>query len=273
MRRKYYYNCSKSIIEELKPSAISPEIIVFLEKCYQKSETYKKNPFKISINLDCSKEKPIQCWIKRFIELSGTLLGLIIISPILFAIAIAIKLDSKGPILFKQKRVGQYGKEFYIYKFRSMHVDAEEKLQELKKYNQTNELMFKMFDDPRITKIGKFLRKYSLDELPQLFNVIKGEMSLVGFRPPLPSEVNKYKNWHYVRFAMKPGLTGPWQVSGRSKIKKFDEVINLEYQYSKDWSLVKDIKILFKTVPVVLFGKDGFDTNSLKVLYFPLTVF
>jgi lipopolysaccharide/colanic/teichoic acid biosynthesis glycosyltransferase len=238
-------------------SVISPEIINFLENCYQKSDTCKINPFHVSITLDSSKKKPFQYFMKRFIEINGTLLGLILISPILLAITAAIKFTSKGPILFKQKRIGQHGKEFYIYKFRSMYLDAEERLEELKKYNQTNELMFKMFDDPRITKVGKFLRKYSLDELPQLLNVLRGEMSLVGFRPPLPSEVAQYKRWHYVRFAMMPGLTGPWQVSGRSTITKFDQVINLEYEYSKNWSLLKDIGILFKTVPVVLFGKDA----------------
>ena len=117
--------------------------------------------------------------------------------------------------------------------------------------------MFKMFDDPRMTKVGKFLRKYSIDEFPQLFNVIKGEMSLIGFRPPLPSEVLNYKEWHYVRFEIMPGLTGPWQVNGRSNIKNFDEVIKLEYEYAKNWSLLKDFQILLKTIPVVLFGKDA----------------
>lgn len=246
-----------STLQGIGHSAISPEIIRFLENCYKKSNSYAKNPYLVSVNLDESGNKPIQWLLKRLIEITGTIIGLIIISPILLGIAIAIKIDSEGPILFKQKRIGKHGKEFYIYKFRSMYLNAEERFEELKKYNQTNELMFKMFDDPRITKVGKFLRKYSLDEFPQLINVLKGEMSLVGFRPPLPSEVEKYQKWHYVRFAMMPGLTGPWQVSGRSRIKKFDDVINLEYEYSKNWSLLKDIKILFKTVPVVLYGKDA----------------
>jgi len=246
-----------STIQNLNYTTISPEIIKFLENCYKKSETYKNNPFQVSLSLDTMKDKPIQSFIKRFIEINGTLIGLLLISPILIAIAVAIKLTSKGPILFKQKRIGQHGKEFYIYKFRSMFIDAEERLEELKKYNETNELMFKMQDDPRITALGKFLRKYSLDEFPQLINVLKGEMSLVGFRPPLPSEVENYKKWHYVRFAMMPGLTGPWQISGRSSIKKFDQVINLEYEYTKNWSLLKDVEILLKTVPVVLFGKDA----------------
>ena len=246
-----------SAIQSIRYTDISPEIIRFLEKCYNLGDIYREDPFSVAYRLDISKDKPFQLFIKRFIEILGTLIGLVLISPILIAIIAAIKIDSKGPVLFKQKRIGQHGKEFYMYKFRSMRVDAEEKLEELKKYNETNELMFKMFDDPRITRVGKFLRKYSLDELPQLINVLKGEMSLVGFRPPLPSEVEQYQKWHYVRFAMMPGLTGPWQVSGRSKIKKFDEVINLEYDYSKDWSLLKDAEILFKTVPVVLLGKDA----------------
>jgi len=246
-----------SIAQGFNNKIISTEIIKFMEKCYQKSDSFKEDPFLVAVNLDSSKDKPFQYFVKRFIEVNGTLLGLVIIFPLLVVIAIAIKLNSKGPVFFKQKRVGQHGKEFYMYKFRSMHVNAEEKIDKLKKYNQTNELMFKMFDDPRITKVGKFLRKHSLDELPQLFNVLKGEMSLIGFRPPLLSEVAKYKSWHYVRFAMMPGLTGPWQVSGRSKIQKFDEVINMEYEYAKNWSLGKDIKILFKTVPVVIQGKNA----------------
>ena len=236
---------------------ISEEIVDFLENCYKKYDNSIKDPFEISINLYQSNQKVFQYFLKKLIEKSATLLGLLTISPVLFIIAAAIKLESEGPVFFRQKRIGQHGREFYIYKFRSMFKDAEKKVEELQKYNQTNELMFKMFDDPRITKVGKFLRKYSLDELPQLFNVIKGEMSLVGFRPPLPSEVNKYKDPYYVRFAMMPGLTGPWQVGGRSNIKNFEEVVNLEYKYAKDWSLFKDLHILMKTIPVVLFGKDA----------------
>jgi lipopolysaccharide/colanic/teichoic acid biosynthesis glycosyltransferase len=237
-------------------NTISSEIKNFLETCYSIKGSSRKNPFYISVELANLNKKPFQWFIKRVIEIICTTTGLACISPLLILIAIFIKIDSKGPVFFKQKRIGQHGKNFYIYKFRSMYENAEEKLKELKKYNQTNELMFKMFNDPRITRVGKFLRRYSLDELPQLFNVLKGEMSLVGFRPPLPKEVAKYREWHYVRFAMLPGLTGPWQVSGRSSIKKFDEVINLEYDYAKNWSLLKDLSILLKTIPVVLLGKN-----------------
>ena len=245
-----------SAIQNLNQIDISQDIISFLENCY-KDNSFYKNPYSISINLGRSEQKPVQFFIKRLIETSATIVGLLMILPFLIAIIIAIKIDSRGPILFKQKRIGRFGKEFYMYKFRSMYEDAEEKLEELKKHNQTNELMFKMFNDPRVTKVGRFLRKYSLDELPQLLNVLNGEMSLIGFRPPLPNEVKKYKDWHYVRFAMLPGLTGPWQVSGRSNIKKFDDVINLEYEYTKNWSIIKDLQILAKTIPVVLLGKDA----------------
>lgn len=206
---------------------------------------------------DIYSDKQIQWNIKRFIDITGTIIGIMLISPLLLAVALLIKLDSPGPILFKQKRVGRNGKEFYIYKFRTMHKDAEARLQELLKYNETNELMFKMQNDPRITNIGKFLRKYSIDELPQLINVLKGEMSLVGFRPPIPREVENYKRWHHLRFKAMPGLTGPWQVNGRSSILEFDKVVELEINYSFNWSLLKDFEIIAKTFPVVLFGKDA----------------
>jgi len=225
------------------------------------------NPEKAEIDLyntdnidtidDIYSDKKIQRQIKRIIDVTCTVAGLMVIFPLLLLIAVLIKLDSPGPVLFKQKRVGQNGKEFYIYKFRTMHQDAEARLQELLKYNETNELMFKMTKDPRITSIGKFLRKYSLDEFPQLINVLKGEMSLVGFRPPIPREVAQYKRWHHLRFKGMPGLTGPWQVSGRSSIKNFDTVVELEIDYNFNWSLLKDFAILFKTVPVVIFGKDA----------------
>lgn len=206
---------------------------------------------------DISSEKPLQWALKRFIDIAGTLIGLAIIAPLLIMIAILIKLDSPGPILFKQKRMGQNGKLFHIYKFRTMYEDAEDRLKDLMRYNETNELMFKMFNDPRVTRVGKFLRKYSLDELAQLINVLKGEMSLVGFRPPIPREVENYKTWHHLRFKGMPGLTGPWQVNGRSNVKSFDKVVELEINYNFNWDLMKDVNILFKTVPVVLFGKDA----------------
>ncbi len=206
---------------------------------------------------DIYSEKRLQWFIKRFIDIAGTIFGVILISPILLLIALLVKIDSPGPVLFKQKRMGHNGKEFYIYKFRTMYRDAEERLKDLLKYNETNELMFKMANDPRITRVGKFLRKYSLDELAQLINVLQGDMSLVGFRPPIPREVENYKKWHHLRFKSMPGLTGPWQVNGRSSIKSFDKVVELEINYNFNWNLIKDFEILFKTIPIVIFGKNA----------------
>ncbi|MEI7474745.1 MAG: sugar transferase [bacterium] len=245
-------------------SAVLTEKLVFnfpftlKEDCSLGDDSILKcNPYWISRNFSLEKRKPIQSKIKTIFDFSATLAGLLAISPIILAVILAIKLESKGPILFKQKRIGRYGKEFYMYKFRSMHVDAEKMLEKLQEQNQTNNKMFKMFNDPRVTKVGKFIRKYSIDELPQLINVLKGEMSLVGFRPPLQREVDLYDDWHYLRFAAKPGLTGMWQVSGRSTIKEFDQVVKLEYDYVNQWNILLDFKLLLKTIPVVLFGKDA----------------
>ncbi|MCK7516057.1 MAG: sugar transferase [Desulfobacterales bacterium] len=193
--------------------------------------------------------------IKRYFDFFASVFGIVLISPMLIFIALAIKLESKGPVLFKQKRIGRYGKEFYIYKFRSMKCDAEDKIDAIRCFNETNDIMFKMKEDPRVTKVGKIIRKLSLDELPQLINVIKGEMSLVGPRPPLQREVDKYDKWHYLRFAMLPGLTGMWQVSGRYKIKDFNKVVELDCKYLSEWNLALDFILLLKTIPIVLSTK------------------
>lgn len=220
-----------------------------------KNLSKKSNPFWIAKNFSLWHRKPIQWKIKRLFDCIASITGLIIISPIIAFIAIAIKLDSKGTVFFKQKRVGLYGNEFYMYKFRSMKQDAEEKAHLIMDLNETNDKMFKMVKDPRITRIGKLIRKYSLDELPQLFNVIKGEMSLVGPRPPLMSEVEKYYKWHYLRFATIPGLTGMWQVNGRAEIKNFNKVVELDYNYIENWNLKLDFYLLLKTFPVVIMAK------------------
>ena len=168
-----------------------------------------------------------------------------------------IKLESPGPIFFSQKRVGKNGRIFKIYKFRSMYADAEERKKELMAQNEMNGLMFKMKDDPRITKIGKFIRKTSLDEFPQFWNVLKGDMSLVGTRPPTVDEFEQYDLHHKKRLGMTPGLTGVWQVSGRSDITDFEEIVNMDVEYIENWSLKRDIGILFKTVQVVLSSESG----------------
>ena len=193
--------------------------------------------------------------LKRILDLCGAGVGLIITGIIFPFIAIAIKADSKGPVIFKQPRVGKNGRIFTFYKFRSMSVDAEAQKEKLMEQNEMNGLMFKMQEDPRITKVGKFLRKTSLDEFPQFFNVLKGDMSLVGTRPPTVQEYEQYSPKHKCRLCMTPGITGMWQVSGRSEITDFEEVIKLDMEYIDDWSIWKDIKILFLTVFAVIFKK------------------
>lgn len=193
--------------------------------------------------------------IKRIVDIVGALIGCMITLLVMPFVAIAVKLESKGPILFKQKRVGRNGRIFHIYKFRSMYIDAEERKKELEAQNEMSGLMFKMEHDPRITKVGNFLRKTSIDELPQFFNILKGDMSLVGTRPPTVDEYEKY-NFHYKRrLSMTPGLTGMWQVNGRSEITNFDDVVKYDLEYIDNWSLTLDLKILFQTIGVVLFRK------------------
>ncbi len=202
------------------------------------------------------KRRPFQKIIKRMMDIVLSSAAIIFLSPIFLLLIVIIKMDSKGDAILKQERVGINEEIFYMYKFRSMVVDAEEQFEQVKELNETNSVMFKAKEDPRVTKVGKFIRKYSLDELPQLFNVLKGEMSLVGPRPPLPRELKNYKAWHHVKFLEKPGLTGLWQVSGRSNIKDFDKVVSLDYEYLRKWNLLMDFAIILKTIPVVL-SADG----------------
>ncbi|WP_432806622.1 sugar transferase [Mesobacillus maritimus] len=195
---------------------------------------------------------------KRLMDIIGSLIGISLLSLLFIVIAILIKIeDPKGPIFFTQKRVGLNGKEFKMYKFRSMVGDAEEKLKELLKYNEVSGAMFKMKEDPRITKVGKFIRKTSIDELPQLFNVLKGEMSLVGPRPPLPREVELYSDYDKQRLMVTPGCTGLWQATARNSVG-FEEMVKLDLQYIEKRSILFDIKIILKTVLVLFGSKDAF---------------
>ncbi|MEH7095605.1 sugar transferase [Neobacillus vireti] len=195
---------------------------------------------------------------KRLIDIIGASCGIIFLSLLFIVIALLIKIeDPKGKVFFSQKRVGLNGKEFKMYKFRSMVSNAEEKLQELLKYNEVSGAMFKMKEDPRITKVGKFIRKTSIDELPQLFNVLKGEMSLVGPRPPLPREVAIYSTHDKQRLLVTPGCTGLWQVSGRNSLG-FEEMVELDIQYIRKRSIFFDIRIIIKTVLVLFGSKDAF---------------
>jgi exopolysaccharide biosynthesis polyprenyl glycosylphosphotransferase len=198
-----------------------------------------------------------QLLLKRLMDIVGALIGILITGFISIFITIAIKLDSPGPVIFAQDRVGLNGRTFKLYKFRSMCIDAEEKKRELRQYNQVDGgLMFKIKNDPRVTRVGRFIRKTSIDELPQFINVLRGEMSLVGTRPPTLDEVSKYENYQRRRISIKPGLTGLWQVSGRSSILDFDEVVKLDTKYIDEWSIWLDIKIIIKTF-LVIFKRKG----------------
>ena len=197
-------------------------------------------------------------FVKRIIDLVGSFFGIIILGIPMLIVAILIKIDSKGPVIFKQERVGMNGRRFKIYKFRSMVVDAEARKKDLEKQNKVSGgFMFKIEDDPRITRIGKFIRKTSIDELPQLFNVLFGTMSLVGTRPPTVDEVEKYDTRHWRRLSIKPGITGMWQTSGRSEITDFEEVVALDTYYIDNWSIWLDIKIIIKTAVQLVVKRTG----------------
>ena len=197
-------------------------------------------------------DSKIYLFLKRLIDIVGAGIGLIVASPIMLIVAILIKIeDPKGPIIFAQERNGQYPKTFRMYKFRSMYVDAEERLQDLLHLNEQSGPAFKIKDDPRITKIGKFIRKTSLDELPQLINILKGEMSIVGPRPAILREVQLYNDYQMQRLLVKPGLTCIWQVSGRNNIG-FDEWVELDIKYIKTRNLWLDIKLILMTIPALL---------------------
>ena len=196
----------------------------------------------------------VASWMKRAIDIVGALVGLVITFILFIPIAITIQIDNPGPIFFKQTRCGWMGKRFAIWKFRSMCVDAEARKSQIK--NQVEGAFFKNDNDPRITKVGKFLRRTSLDELPQFWNVLIGEMSLVGTRPPTPDEVERYEVPEWQRFDVKPGMTGEWQVNGRSTVRSFEDVIRLDLQYQQNWTLVYDLKLIFKTI-TILFNKNS----------------
>jgi len=192
--------------------------------------------------------------LKRFIDVTAATVLLVGLAPIMLGVAVAIKLDSKGKVFFSQRRVGLNGRTFTLYKFRSMVADAEALRPMLMQKNEMQGPVFKISKDPRITKVGQFIRRYSLDELPQLWNVIRGDMSLVGPRPPLPEEVKLYGRKQRRRLSMRPGLTCTWQVSGRNDIPSFEQWAELDLQYIDSWSLTSDLKLLLKTIPVVFSG-------------------
>ncbi|MGZ7445318.1 sugar transferase [Paenibacillus sp. TH7-28] len=195
--------------------------------------------------------------LKRAVDIVLASLGLIVISPMLAVVAICIKLDSKGPIMIKQRRIGKNGAPFNMYKFRSMVENAESLIHQLAAHNEADGPVFKMKNDPRITRVGRFIRKYSIDELPQLINVVFGQMSLVGPRPPLPQEVERYTDYEWRRLDIRPGITGLWQINGRSDLP-FDEWVKLDLYYIEHWSLGLELKIIFKTIPIVIKGTGAY---------------
>jgi exopolysaccharide biosynthesis polyprenyl glycosylphosphotransferase len=195
--------------------------------------------------------------VKRALDVLGAALVLLLTSPFLALAALGIRLDSPGPILFRQERVGKGESRFMVYKFRTMYQDAEEQLERLRGHNEATGPLFKMKRDPRITRVGRILRRTSIDELPQMYNVLMGDMSLVGPRPPLPREVAQYQEWHRRRLTVAPGITGLWQVSGRSDLT-FDEMVLLDIYYIENWSPLLDLRILLKTLPTAFLGPGAY---------------
>ncbi len=201
---------------------------------------------------------PSRAWaltFKRLLDVVLSCLALIVLSPLFLVVAVLIKTSSEGECFFKQIRCGLNGRKFILYKFRTMVVAAEARLEELRKYNEMSGPVFKMTDDPRLIKHGKWMRKFSIDELPQFFNVLMGDMSIVGPRPAIPSEVKKYDPWQKRRLSMRPGLTCIWQIEGRNRITSFEEWMNLDLKYIDNWSLKLDLMIFLQTIPAVIFAK------------------
>lgn len=222
-----------------------------LRLSYPRQTDFHGFPF---LTYQCTPAKIWPLFTKRLLDIIISALALAVLSPLFIIIAAGIKLTSDGPVFFWQERCGLNGRKFRFYKFRTMFKDAEARLESLREFNEMEGPVFKMRKDPRITNIGRVLRKFSLDELPQFWHVLKGDMSLVGPRPPIPEEVKKYDYWHRRRLSMKPGLSCIWQISGRNKVSDFEEWIKLDLKYIDNWSLWLDLNILLKTIPVVLFG-------------------
>jgi exopolysaccharide biosynthesis polyprenyl glycosylphosphotransferase len=230
--------------------------VCFMQEIYQPTISYARpEPINGStvVVYRAVPENQLVLAAKCILDKAGALLGLVVAAPLMFLTAVAIKLDSRGPVLYRQVRSGLNGKPFTLYKFRTMCRDAESKKAALRKLNEMSGPVFKVTNDPRVTRVGRILRKTSLDELPQLINVLKGDMSLVGPRPPLPSEVAQYQPWQHRKLSVRPGVTCTWQVGGRNTID-FEQWMRLDLEYIDNWSLWRDTKILAKTIPAVIKG-------------------
>lgn len=247
----------QEIVEELESMGITvhiniPTIEGLLESSEYSNIICENRSDYPMVTLSAVKHDSTRLAVKRLMDIATGFVGCILSVPIIAITAIPLLIESPGPLFFKQERIGKNGRVFKMYKLRSMYVDAEERKRELMEHNKMDGLMFKMDNDPRITKVGKIIRKLSIDELPQFFNVLKGDMSLIGTRPPTVAEFEQYESRHKRRLSMRPGITGMWQVSGRSDIQDFEEVVKLDCKYIDEWSIWLDIKIFFKTIKVVL---------------------
>jgi exopolysaccharide biosynthesis polyprenyl glycosylphosphotransferase len=250
----FFIDAYLQICEEMgRPARVFMNIVGSTRFATWKFHRFMDRPTIVSSTAELD---PDQAIFKRIMDIFAGAAGLSILVIAYPFLATIIKVTSSGPVFFRQVRVGRNGKRFIIYKFRTMQMDAEQKKEELLVHNELDGAVFKMKDDPRVTKVGKFMRKFSLDELPQFINVLKGEMSLVGTRPPTPDEVCKYEKWHHRRISVRPGITGLWQVSGRNKISNFDEIVKLDLAYIDSWSIWLDCKIILKTIFVV-FQRDS----------------
>ncbi|MCX7859957.1 MAG: exopolysaccharide biosynthesis polyprenyl glycosylphosphotransferase [Chloroflexus sp.] len=227
---------------------------IFAERRFQRNRANQRLRFALTLWVIRTK---LVARLKRILDVTVAMIAIVLTAPIMLITAILIKLESPGPVIFKQVRVGKDGEHFYCYKFRSMYIDAEQRLHELQAKNEADGPVFKIRRDPRVTRVGRVIRKLSIDELPQLFNVLKGEMSLVGPRPALPSEVAKYTYEQIGRLHAIPGITGLQQVSGRSDLD-FKRWVELDLQYIAEQSIWKDIEILFRTIPAVLLGRGAY---------------
>lgn len=242
---------SSTMTEEEKAARM---LDIFSERRFERTRTIQRFRYRLLMWVIRTK---IRTSLKRILDIVIALGSILFLSPLFLLLAILIKLDSPGPVIFKQQRIGKWGKPFYCYKFRSMYVDAEARKADLMEENEADEIVFKIKDDPRITRVGKIIRKASIDEFPQLLNVLKGDMSLVGPRPPVPIEVVQYEFETMFRLDTVPGITGLQQVSGRSDLS-FKRWVELDLQYIAEQSLLKDIEILIKTIPAVVSGKGAY---------------
>lgn len=273
-REGIYGKIQANMVRLFEPAQVSKIRLAF-HVFPEPNDSGSKSENDLTLYPELSETDPVKSfygYVKRAMDVSLSLLAILVLSPAFLVIALAVKLTSEGPVFFRQTRVGQYGKYFTFLKFRSMHINSDPKVHQeyIKKFikekagyasngaGEDNKVVYKVTDDPRVTSVGAFIRKTSFDEIPQFFNVLKGDMSLVGPRPPIPYELESYDPWHRRRIMeLKPGITGLWQISGRSSTS-FDDMVRLDLRYTREWSLWLDLLILFKTPWVVVSGKGAY---------------